>query len=92
MDEKELQLKELELKIKEKELELAGSDLSFREVKINQRLEETAMRQENLRRAVEAGSNCYFKFDNDDKCVKVREALRELVLAAAIKLKDAILN
>jgi hypothetical protein len=82
MDEKELQLKE-------KELEIASSNNSF-----NQKFNEGLNKQENLRRAIEVGSNCYVKFnplnDKNSGDDKVREALRSLVLSAAIKLKDEI--
>lgn len=90
MDDKELQLKELELKLKEKELELLSNDISFREARLSQNLDGSLSKQENLRRAVEVGSNSYSKFDTN--CgEEVRQTLRSLVLTAATKLKDEIL-
>lgn len=83
MDEKALQQKKLELEVREKEL--VNANISFHE-----KLDEKVSRQENLRRAIEVGSNCYLKFDSEG--LKIREALRDLVLTAAIKLKDEILN
>lgn len=81
MDEKALQLREVELRVKEKEL--LNANISFHE-----KLDESVSKQENLRRAIEVGSNCYSKFDDN----KIKEALQSLVLTAAIKLKDEILN
>jgi hypothetical protein len=83
MDEKALQQKKLELEVREKEL--VNENISF-----HQKLDESVSRQENLRRAIEVGSNCYFKFNSNDE--KVQEALRGLVLTAVTKLKDEIQN
>jgi hypothetical protein len=87
MDEKELQQRKLELEVREKEL--VNANISFHE-----KLDESVNKQESLRRAIEVGSNCYVKFnpkdDKDPKEDKVLEALRDLVFAAAIKLKDEI--
>jgi predicted AAA+ superfamily ATPase len=83
-------LLELEAKQKELEIELREYDISFRETKLNQGLDLTSIKQENLRRAIETSSNALDKISKvNPEALGVKE-LRDLLLSAVGLLKEEI--
>jgi hypothetical protein len=82
---------EQELLKKEKELELQQLDLSNQGLKIDQGLQATTMKQENLRRAIEVASNATNKLASlSGPSTEGIKELKDLISLATALLKEEI--